>query len=49
MVDMAQKDPVGYESFYKDYSIFLKEGIVTSQNPLEKVYFYFIHRRRLVP
>ncbi|KAJ0179259.1 hypothetical protein K1T71_004971 [Dendrolimus kikuchii] len=36
MVDMAHKDPVGYESFYKDYSIFLKEGIVTSQNPLEK-------------
>lgn len=36
MVDMANKDPVGYNSFYKDYSIFLKEGIVTSQSPLEK-------------
>ncbi|XP_028177360.1 heat shock protein 75 kDa, mitochondrial [Ostrinia furnacalis] len=36
MIDMAQKDPVGYDSFYKDYSIFLKEGIVTSQSPMEK-------------
>ncbi|XP_072941705.1 heat shock protein 75 kDa, mitochondrial [Epargyreus clarus] len=36
MVDMANKDPVGYDAFYKDYSIFLKEGIVTGQSPLEK-------------
>ncbi|CAK1578248.1 unnamed protein product [Parnassius mnemosyne] len=36
MCDMAQKDPVGYDAFYKDYSLFLKEGIVTSQSPLEK-------------
>ncbi|CAH2091856.1 unnamed protein product [Euphydryas editha] len=36
MVDMASKDPVGYDAFYKDYSLFFKEGIVTSQSPLEK-------------
>ncbi|XP_075972791.1 TNF receptor associated protein 1 [Anticarsia gemmatalis] len=36
MVDMSQKDVAGYEAFYKDYSIFLKEGIVTSQSPLER-------------
>ncbi|XP_026765014.2 heat shock protein 75 kDa, mitochondrial [Galleria mellonella] len=36
MVEMSQKDPVGYDTFYRDYSIFLKEGIVTSQSPLEK-------------
>ncbi|XP_013185557.2 heat shock protein 75 kDa, mitochondrial [Amyelois transitella] len=36
MVEMSQKDPVGYDTFYKDYSIFLKEGIVTSQSPTEK-------------
>lgn len=36
MVEMSQKDPLQYEAFYKDYSIFLKEGIVTSQSPLEK-------------
>lgn len=34
---MANKDPVGYAAFYKDYSLFFKEGIVTSQSPLEKV------------
>lgn len=37
MVDMASKDPVGYDAFYKDYSLFFKEGIVTGQSPLEKV------------
>ncbi|KAL0839468.1 hypothetical protein ABMA28_016177 [Loxostege sticticalis] len=36
MIDTAQKDPVGYDSFYKEYSIFLKEGIVTGQSPMEK-------------
>ncbi|KAI5641960.1 hsp90 protein domain-containing protein [Phthorimaea operculella] len=36
MIDQAKKDPVGYDQFYKDYSLFLKEGIVTSQNPIEK-------------
>ncbi|XP_041973532.1 heat shock protein 75 kDa, mitochondrial [Aricia agestis] len=36
MVEMASKDPVGYDAFYKDYSLFLKEGIVTGQSPLEK-------------
>lgn len=36
MVEMSQKDAPSYEAFYKDYSIFLKEGIVTSQSALEK-------------
>ncbi|CAH0628971.1 unnamed protein product [Chrysodeixis includens] len=36
MIDMSNKDSVGYEAFYKEYSIFLKEGIVTSQSPIEK-------------
>lgn len=36
MCDSAQKDPVGYDAFYKDYAIFLKEGIVTSQSSMEK-------------
>lgn len=36
MIDTANKDPVGYDAFYKDYCLFFKEGIVTSQSPLEK-------------
>ncbi|XP_038213491.1 heat shock protein 75 kDa, mitochondrial [Zerene cesonia] len=36
MIDNAQKDPVGYDAFYKDYSLFFKEGIVTSQSAIEK-------------
>ncbi|KAL4703395.1 hypothetical protein ACJJTC_011184 [Scirpophaga incertulas] len=36
MIDISQKDPVGYDGFYKDYSIFLKEGIITNQNTIEK-------------
>ncbi|CAH4033523.1 unnamed protein product [Pieris brassicae] len=36
MIDNSQKDPVGYDAFYKDYSLFFKEGIVTGQSPLEK-------------
>ena len=37
IIDTANKDPVGYDAFYKDYCLFFKEGIVTSQSPLEKV------------
>ncbi|XP_026491449.2 heat shock protein 75 kDa, mitochondrial [Vanessa tameamea] len=36
MVETSHKDPVGYDAFYKDYSLFFKEGIVTGQSPLEK-------------
>lgn len=36
LIDSAQKDPAGYEAFYKEYSVFIKEGIVTSPSPLEK-------------
>lgn len=34
--ESANKDPVGYETFYRDYSVFLKEGIVTSGVRSEK-------------
>lgn len=36
LIDMSKKNQVDYEAFYKEYSIFLKEGIVTSQSPIEK-------------
>ncbi|CAH0668986.1 unnamed protein product [Spodoptera exigua] len=36
MIDMSNKNPSDYEAFYKEYSIFLKEGIVTSQSSIEK-------------
>uniref|UniRef100_A0A2A4K4C1 Heat shock protein 75 kDa, mitochondrial n=1 Tax=Heliothis virescens TaxID=7102 RepID=A0A2A4K4C1_HELVI len=36
LIDMSNKNTVEYEAFYKEYSIFLKEGIVTSQSPIEK-------------
>ncbi|EDS35400.1 heat shock protein [Culex quinquefasciatus] len=34
--DRSTKDPENYDKFYKDYGLFLKEGIVTSQEPNEK-------------
>lgn len=34
--DRSTKDPENYDRFYKDYGLFLKEGIVTSQEPNEK-------------
>ncbi|XP_026326821.1 heat shock protein 75 kDa, mitochondrial [Hyposmocoma kahamanoa] len=37
MVEQSQKDPVAYDSFYREYSIFLKEGIVISDNSVDKV------------
>lgn len=36
LFDKSQKDPEGYEKFYKDYGLFLKEGIVTTQDQPEK-------------
>lgn len=48
MIDMAQKDPVGYDTFYRDYSLFLKEGIVTSQSPMEKVYNIHVIRQYFI-
>ncbi len=32
-----KKDPVKYEEFYKDFSLFMKEAIVSSANQSEKV------------
>lgn len=40
MVEQSQKDPVAYDSFYKEYSVFLKEGIVISDNSVDKVNFF---------
>nr|XP_040235138.2 heat shock protein 75 kDa, mitochondrial [Anopheles coluzzii] len=34
--DRSQKEPESYDKFYKDYGLFLKEGIVTSQEQQEK-------------
>ncbi|XP_055594168.1 heat shock protein 75 kDa, mitochondrial [Uranotaenia lowii] len=34
--DRSVKEPENYDKFYKDYGLFLKEGIVTSQEPQEK-------------
>ncbi|XP_055623989.1 heat shock protein 75 kDa, mitochondrial [Toxorhynchites rutilus septentrionalis] len=34
--DRAVKDPENYDKFYRDYGLFLKEGIVTSTEPQEK-------------
>lgn len=43
--EKSQKQIEDYNKFYKDYSIFLKEGIVSSDTQEEKViiiyYFYF--------
>jgi len=35
-VDKAKKDPEGYKEFYKDYDLYLKEGIVMSQDQKTK-------------
>ncbi|XP_017110041.2 heat shock protein 75 kDa, mitochondrial isoform X1 [Drosophila bipectinata] len=34
--ERAKKQPEEYEAFYQDYGLFLKEGIVTSNDPTEK-------------
>ncbi|XP_034111745.1 heat shock protein 75 kDa, mitochondrial [Drosophila albomicans] len=34
--ERAKKQPEEYEAFYRDYGLFLKEGIVTSNDPAEK-------------
>ncbi|KAG8225753.1 hypothetical protein J437_LFUL005712 [Ladona fulva] len=36
MNDKSQKEPESYEKFLKDYGLFLKEGIVTSHEQMEK-------------
>jgi TNF receptor-associated protein 1 len=36
LYDRSTKDPAGYELFYKDYGLFLKEGIVTTADQPEK-------------
>ncbi|KAH8372832.1 hypothetical protein KR009_005984 [Drosophila setifemur] len=34
--ERAKKQPEEYEAFYRDYGLFLKEGIVTSNDPAQK-------------
>ncbi|XP_013119443.1 heat shock protein 75 kDa, mitochondrial [Stomoxys calcitrans] len=36
LIDKSKKEPAEYEAFYKDYGLFLKEGIVTSHDQNEK-------------
>lgn len=36
--DRSQKEPESFDKFYKDYGLFMKEGIVTSTEQVEKVY-----------
>ncbi|XP_073844396.1 TNF receptor associated protein 1 [Musca autumnalis] len=36
LIDKSKKEPAEYEAFYKDYGLFLKEGIVTSNDQNEK-------------
>lgn len=40
--ERSQKQAEDYEKFYKDYSIFLKEGIVTTDDQKQKVLMLFI-------
>ena len=39
--EKAQKQTEEYDQFYKDYSIFLKEGIVSTDDQNEKVMYIF--------
>lgn len=43
--DQAKKNPAEYEKFYADYGLFLKEGIITNHDQMEKVSnkFYFLN------
>lgn len=36
LIERSNKQPAEYEAFYKDYGLFLKEGIVTSYDQNEK-------------
>lgn len=36
LYEKSKKDPESFEKFYKDYGLFLKEGIVTTQDQKEK-------------
>lgn len=38
--ERSTKEPEEFESFYRDYGLFLKEGIVTSEQHNEKVKYY---------
>lgn len=35
--EQMKKDPIEYQEFYKDYSIYMKEAIASSSNQAEKV------------
>ena len=36
LFDKSRKDPEGYSKFFADYGIFIKEGILSSQEQMEK-------------
>lgn len=44
LTERAQKEPDSYAHFYKDYGIFLKEGIIIENEQLHKVFFIETHR-----
>jgi TNF receptor-associated protein 1 len=37
LLERAAKEPEQFDLFYRDYGLFLKEGIVTGEQQLEKV------------
>ena len=37
LTDQARKDPAKYDLFSSEYSLFLREGIVSAQEQAEKV------------
>jgi hypothetical protein len=41
--EKSTKDTAEFEKFYKDYGMFLKEGIVTANEQLEKASSYVPH------
>lgn len=46
--DQMNKDPEKYNKFYLGFNPFLKEGIVTTDDPKERVsYFYKIFRKKI--
>lgn len=39
--DQVRKNPESYEKFFKDYGMFLKEGIVSNTEHMEKVWLSY--------
>lgn len=47
--DRSVKQAEDYSKFYKEYGLFLKEGIVTSNEQSEKVIFFNIYIPQIFP